>query len=130
MRFLLRGLLSCSACFALSPNAQAVPESIFKQEFANRILPAFWANGSSSFLTTPDGLKIHYRSYVTPGQDRALVILPGRTESTFKFVEFLDDIQDLNLAVFIIDHRGQGASGRETDQPEMQYVKDFPGSPA
>jgi lysophospholipase len=125
MRFLLRWLVSCSACFALSPHAQAVPETIFEQEFTSRILPAFWANGSSAFLSTPDGLKIHYRSYVKAGQDRALVILPGRTESTFKFAEFLDDIQDLNLAVFIIDHRGQGASSRETDQPEMQYVRDF-----
>ncbi len=125
MRLFPRWLWSCLSCLVLSQHAEAVPENVFEQEFVNRIMPAFWANGSSGFLTTPDGVKIHYRHYVKPGQDRALVILPGRTESTFKFAEFLHDIQDLNLAVFIVDHRGQGASSRETDQHEMQYVRDF-----
>jgi lysophospholipase len=125
MRSLLRWVWSCCSCLALSHQAEAVPETIFEQEFTSRILPAYWANGSSSYLTAADGLKIHYRSYVKPGQERALVILPGRTESAFKFAEFLHDIQDLNLAVFIVDHRGQGASGRETAEHELQYVQDF-----
>lgn len=125
MRCLSRWFWSGLSCLAFSHQAQAVSESIFEQEFESRILPAFWADGSSAFLTASDGLKIHYRHYVKPGQTRALVVLPGRTESTFKFAEFLHDIQDLNLAVFIIDHRGQGASGREADEREIQYVRDF-----
>jgi lysophospholipase len=125
MRFLPRWFWSCWGVLALSSSAQAVPEDVFEQEFAARIMPAFWSNGSSAFFTAADGLKIHYRHYVKPGQDRALVILPGRTESTVKYAEFLHDIQDLNLAVFIIDHRGQGASGRETGERELQYVQDF-----
>jgi lysophospholipase len=125
MRLLPRWFWSCWGVLAISSLAQAVPEDIFEQEFESRILPAFWSSGSSAFLTAADGVKIHYRHYVKPGQDRALVILPGRTESTFKYAEFLYDIQDLNLAVFILDHRGQGASARETEEHELQYVKDF-----
>ncbi|HYX38642.1 MAG TPA: alpha/beta fold hydrolase [Oligoflexus sp.] len=126
MRAFPRWLWPWISWVGLSLPAQAVPEHMFDQEFESRILPEFWSTGSSAFFTAPDGVKIHYRQYVKPGQDRALVILPGRTESTFKYAEFLYDIQDLNLAVFILDHRGQGASGREIpDQPQMQYVRDF-----
>jgi len=125
MRAYQRWLWPLISFLTFSKAIYAVPETVFEQEFENRIMPDFWSNGSSAFLTAADGLKIHYRSYVKPGQDRALVILPGRTESTFKFAEFLHDIQDLNLAVFIIDHRGQGASGRELKDPQVQYVRDF-----
>lgn len=125
MRFIPQWFWPWFASLMLPVQAYAVPENIFEQEFQSRIMPAFWSTGESAFLTTADGLKIHYRKYVKPGQEKALVILPGRTESTFKFAEVLHDLQDLNLAVFIIDHRGQGASSLEVKTPQLQYVRSF-----
>lgn len=114
-------LLSC----LITWDALAVPESVFQQEFAEHIMPNFWKNGESAFLTTPDGMKIHYRKFVKPGQEQLLVLLPGRTESTFKWAEFIYDLQAMNIGVIVIDHRGQGASGREVDDPQVQYIRDF-----
>ncbi len=105
--------------------AMAVPEVQFEQMFPSTILPAFWSEGESGRFAASDGLQIHYRKYMKPGQHEALVILPGRTESTFKFAEVLYDLKDLNLAVFILDHRGQGASGREASDSQLSHVDDF-----
>ncbi len=121
----LQRCLGLSVALLLVSPASAVPEHQFEQEFTKRVMPEFWATGESGWLTAADGMQIHYRKYLRPLQDSALIISPGRTEGTFKYAELIHDLQDLNLAIFIIDHRGQGASGRETPEREMQYVADF-----
>jgi len=114
----MAGLFISSLCFAIQ-------ESEFPQKFEQELVPYFEKNGESRFMTAKDGKRIHFRSFTKPGQSKALIILPGRTESTFKWAEVLWDLKDLNLAVYIIDHRGQGASDRLLDDPQIQYIEYF-----
>ena len=122
---------TCKICFFLSlfsftwGETYAASEGQLDRIFAAQIMPDFWSRGSSEYMITSDAKRLHYRKYYQPGQDKVLVILPGRTESTWKFAEFIHDIKDLNFAVFILDHRGQGASEREVTDSNMGYIADF-----
>lgn len=44
--------------------------------------------------------------------DRVIVVCPGRIESYIKYAELAYDLFHLGFDVLIIDHRGQGLSGR------------------
>jgi len=101
--------------------AYAVTEEEFPTVFPNQILPYYEQEGRSHFFTAKDGVKLHYRAFVKPGQEQALVIFPGRTEPTIKYAEVVWDLRDLNFAVYILDHRGQGASGRLVDDADQFF---------
>lgn len=54
----------------------------------------------------------------THGRSRGSVIVaPGRTEFIEKYFEVIRELQSRGFAVFCIDWRGQGLSGRETSNP-------------
>ena len=41
-----------------------------------------------------------------------LVISPGQGEPALKYAELVYDLKDTGYDIFVIDHRGQGASDR------------------
>jgi lysophospholipase len=55
----------------------------------------------------------------------AVVIVPGRTESYFKYAETIYDLTRAGHEVFAYDHRGQGFSERLLADPQVGYVRDF-----
>jgi lysophospholipase len=55
----------------------------------------------------------------------ALVILPGRTEPYIKYAELTYDLRAMGFTVYLLDHRGQGFSGRMTKDAEAGYVEHF-----
>jgi lysophospholipase len=59
-----------------------------------------------------------------PGSSpRGTVILcPGRTEFIEKYFEVIAELQSRGLAVFCMDWRGQGLSGRETSNPQKGHL--------
>lgn len=95
-----------------------------------------------SFFTTTNGLskksisegkrvRIYYARY---GQERggkgSLVIAPGRTESSLKYIEVAQDLISSGFSpVYVIDHRGQGFSTLVSSSPlpdsQMGHVEDF-----
>src|SRR5690349_23013410 len=47
----------------------------------------------------------------------SVIVAPGRTEFIEKYFEVIRELQARGFAVFCIDWRGQGLSGRETPNP-------------
>jgi lysophospholipase len=71
------------------------------------------------------GIPIRYRSYPSPGARGALVILTGRSESIPKYAELIHDLRDSGYSIHIMDHRGQGLSGRMLEDPWKGHVVRF-----
>jgi lysophospholipase len=54
-----------------------------------------------------------------------ITILPGRAEFIEKYFEVIGELLSRNFDVAILDWRGQGFSGRLTDNPRKGHVSDF-----
>ena len=62
------------------------------------------------------GVKVRVLTAPARGPARGSVIVaPGRTEFIEKYFEVIRELQARGFAVFCIDWRGQGLSGREVD---------------
>jgi lysophospholipase len=62
----------------------------------------------------------------TRGSPRGSVLVaPGRTEFMEKYFEVIRELQGRGYAVFCIDWRGQGLSGREVDNPQKGHLVSF-----
>jgi lysophospholipase len=55
----------------------------------------------------------------------SVIVAPGRTEFIEKYFEVIGELQQRGFAVFCIDWRGQGLSGRELDNPEKGHFQSF-----
>jgi lysophospholipase len=55
----------------------------------------------------------------------SVIVAPGRTEFIEKYFEVTRDLQQRGFAVFCIDWRGQGLSGREVDNPLKGHFVSF-----
>ena len=80
--------------------------------FTNGPLLDFWQHREESQFVGVDDIPIHYVRFIHPKHHKAIVISPGRSESYVKYPEVAYDFYHLGYDVFIIDHRGQGRSGR------------------
>ncbi|PHM23140.1 lysophospholipase L2 [Xenorhabdus ehlersii] len=93
--------------------------------FTNGLLLDFWQTREERQFVGIDNIPIHYVSFCSPYHDKTLVILPGRSESYVKYPEVAYDFYHLGYDVFVIDHRGQGRSGRMLDDRQKGHVEEF-----
>lgn len=70
-------------------------------------------------------VRVSYAWCVPDNPKGSVLISSGRIESLLKYKEVIYDCFRHQLAVFILDHRGQGLSGRMTDNPHHGYVESF-----
>lgn len=117
------------ALIVVSFNAFAISEGNYKSEYLEKIVPVINAFQTSSF-TGQKNIPIHYATYTTnPNATRCLVILPGRSEALEKYAEIVYDLDNGALAgefqYFLMDHRGQGSSGRMLADTEKGHVDSF-----
>ncbi len=115
------------ALFSGLPLAHAVPENQVAASLRSELIPFFESGKPLNFVGSR-GLNIHTYAFEVPGAKRAIVIAPGRSESSLKFAEVLFDLRSLGYSMYIIDHRGQGLSDRElrsAGTPDLGYVEDF-----
>lgn len=90
-----------------------------------RILP-FWKNKvRQGAFSGQHGVRVSYAWTIPENCQGTVVISSGRIESLLKYKEVIYDLYQHGLAVFILDHRGQGLSGRMTDNPHHGYVSTF-----
>lgn len=76
------------------------------------------------YLPTENGQL--YCAYTVPtGAIMAIVISSGRIEGLDKYKELLWELYNNNIAVFIVDHQGQGRSYRGLQNPHKGFVKNF-----
>ncbi len=84
-----------------------------------------YASGKEGFFDGENGIQIYYKYFIRPNEKGAIVISSGRTEAAIKYKELIFDLYNNGFSVYIMDHRGQGFSGRMLPDPEMGYVDDF-----
>jgi lysophospholipase len=116
----------------LSPSVFAISEVNYEASYQKKIVPVLRAYQYGIFPSTSK-ISIHYATYTTnKASTRCLVILPGRTEPIEKYAEVIESLDTGSLkgqfTYFLMDHRGQGSSGRILSAPtdyESGYVDHF-----
>ncbi len=88
-------------------------------------IDSLYNSGEEGFFDGENGIKIYYKYFIHPNEKGAIVISSGRTEAAIKYKELIFDLFNNGYSVYILDHRGQGFSGRMLDNPDMGYVDDF-----
>jgi len=87
---------------------------------------SFWQQGDYDSFFGIDGVDIHYAQFIQE-KDKAptIVVVPGRCESYLKYQELIFDLYHQGYNIFVIDHRGQGLSGRLLPNINKGYVAKF-----
>ncbi|MGU5680452.1 alpha/beta fold hydrolase [Aeromonas allosaccharophila] len=89
-------------------------------------LPDFWRQHAvEGEFKGKDGVTIRYAALRQAKVDRAILIVNGRVESYLKYQELAWDLWRQGYSLYLIDHRGQGMSGRMLDNPQKGYVDQF-----
>jgi lysophospholipase len=119
-KVLLACALSAAAC-----KVYAVPETNLATLYPSAIQTFWQQQVTTGSMATPDGVRLAY-AYVLPPQAKyALVLVQGRTEAYQKYHEFFFDLAAQGIAVFSLDHRGQGLSQRELEDAHKGHITDF-----
>ena len=93
--------------------------------FATTINPFWQSSVTRGHFNGKDNVEVHYAWCRPQNPTASVVISSGRIESYLKYKELIFDLYQNGFAVFIIDHRGQGLSGRMTHDHQHGYVADF-----
>ena len=122
--FTLAGALALVASM-IPHSALAIPESTFSIRYHRDVMAYYEGQGVNGSFPGEGGIGIRYRAFQPAGATDALVILPGRAEAAIKYAEVVYDLRALGLAIYVLDHRGQGWSGRMTSDFEIGHVEQF-----
>lgn len=85
----------------------------------------FWRRREEAVFTGVDGVPVRFVRFHTSRHDRVIVVCPGRIESYVKYAELAYDLFHCGFDVLIIDHRGQGFSGRMLADTHRGHVVKF-----
>lgn len=84
-------------------------------------------DGKSRYIETRDGARlriIHWSGRRVTGRG-TVFLLNGRSEFIEKHFETVWDLRDRGFEVLTMDWRGQGLSGRLTEDPHKDHIADF-----
>jgi len=93
--------------------------------FATGPLTDFWRQREEAEFTGVDSVPVRFVRFHDTRHDRVIVVCPGRIESYVKYAELAYDLFHLGFDVLIIDHRGQGRSGRMLEDSHRGHVVNF-----
>ncbi|WP_057832586.1 alpha/beta fold hydrolase [Colwellia sp. TT2012] len=89
-------------------------------------ITSFWQQGLFHSFSGMNAVSIHYAQFIQPQEQLpTIVIVPGRGESYLKYQELTFDLYQQGYNIFILDHRGQGLSGRLLANLNKGYVDKF-----
>ncbi|HBI11868.1 lysophospholipase L2 [Franconibacter pulveris] len=88
-------------------------------------LTDFWQQREEDEFMGVDDVPVRFVRFCAPGNDRVIVVCPGRIESYVKYAELAYDLFYCGFDVLIIDHRGQGRSGRLLEDTHRGHVVNF-----
>lgn len=95
------------------------------KEYAKKI-EAFYDSGKEGSFTGKEDINIYFKIFKQPKKNKATILISsGRTEAAIKYKELIFDLFNNGYSIFIHDHRGQGLSGRMTEDHDMGYIDDF-----
>ncbi len=104
--------------------ARAISEVDYPVHWKQEVMP-YYSSGISGQFIGKAGVNIAYRKFLVPSERGRLVISPGSSEPIRKYAEVIYDLKDLGFSVFILEHRGQGESGRMLADSEIHFVESF-----
>jgi len=122
VRIVFFAILTCVLTDAV---ASAVPERELPELLHSEILPFYEHQFVAGTFSGVDNVTISYLKREVANEQGALIISPGRHEYALKYAELLYDLRDLDYSIYIIDHRGQGASGRMLENTAVGHVELF-----
>lgn len=93
--------------------------------FATGTLLEFWRQREEGEFPGVDGVPIRFVRFSAPQHTRLVVVFPGRIESYVKYGEVAYDLFQAGYDVLIMDHRGQGRSGRVLQDGHRGHVIRF-----
>jgi lysophospholipase len=117
--------LVASLFLFLTCPAFAISEIDYAAHFTAEVMPFYESAGISGTFGGAAGVPISYRTFETPNEKGAIVFAPGRAESYLKYAELEFDLARAGYSVYVIDHRGQGFSGRMTDDSQVGFVESY-----
>ncbi|OON38570.1 lysophospholipase [Izhakiella australiensis] len=85
----------------------------------------FWQRREEKYFSGVGGVPIHYVRFICEQHKRVILLCPGRNETYVKYPELAYDLFHCGYDVVIIDHRGQGRSGRMLDDTQRGHVESF-----
>jgi len=91
----------------------------------NNEIAKFWQQGLFESFLGQKNIRINHAAFSSPENQRCIILVPGRMESYLKFKELTYDLFHQGYDVFIIDHRGQGLSGRILVNPHKGHIEKF-----
>jgi lysophospholipase len=122
--------VSCAVNFATLQSEDNVyklsTEEQLKNENYIEAIENFYSSGKEGYFTGKTNIQIYYKIFRQPKlESPAILISSGRTEAAIKYKELIFDLYNNGYSVYIHDHRGQGLSGRMTEDPDMGYIDTF-----
>ena len=93
--------------------------------FATGPLLDFWQTREEGEFAGVGNVIIRYVRFISPQHDKVILLCPGRIESYVKYPELAWDMVHCGYDVVIIDHRGQGRSGRLLQDSHRGHVEEF-----
>lgn len=106
--------------YNLSTEKQLIDKNYIEQ------IEAFYKTGKAGYFEGKAKISIFYKTFRHPQKESpAILISSGRTEAVIKYKELIFDLYNNGYSVYIHDHRGQGLSGRMTEDPDMGFIDTF-----
>ncbi|PWC14680.1 lysophospholipase L2 [Brenneria corticis] len=93
--------------------------------FATGALLDFWRQREEGEFIGVDNVPIRFVRFTAPQHDKIVVVFPGRIESYVKYGEVAYDLFHNGYDVLMMDHRGQGRSGRLLADSHRGHVVRF-----
>ncbi|MCC2617361.1 alpha/beta fold hydrolase [Aestuariibacter halophilus] len=110
---------------AVDENNELPDAQVILSRYTSRVIPFWKRQVVQGVFPGAQNVPIAYAYVVNPEARGSVVISSGRIESLLKYKELVFNLYHRGYSVFIHDHRGQGLSGRLTDNPHQGYVDDF-----
>lgn len=102
----------------------SVPEPSFDDQ-VQKPLTLFLQRKEEKTFMGVDHISIYYVRFSSPRHNKVVLMIPGRTETALKYTEVAYDFFQKGYDVLILDHLGQGRSGRILPDPQRGHVTHF-----
>ena len=93
--------------------------------FATGPLLSFWQQREEDEFAGVGNVPIRYARFISSQHDKVILLCPGRIESYVKYPELAYDLFHCGYDVIVVDHRGQGRSGRLLQDSHRGHVAAF-----
>ncbi|KYN85654.1 lysophospholipase [Vibrio cidicii] len=99
-------------------------ENLFEQAIAGPIA-ALWQQRQEGYFKSSDKTKLYWCKLTDRKHSKAVLLVNGRIESSWKYQELLFDFYRQGYDVYSYDHRGQGLSDRLVQDSDIGHVYEF-----